>query len=134
MRLLLAKEEEAGREALLAQAVLKGKTKGYLHHPQLSRFRASASPSGSIAAYLRSVHAESLDRGYRFDATRIGRGRAAARIPVTRGQLGYEWRHLMKKLKTRDQKRRAFLATVKHPRPHPLFRAVRGGVADWEKI
>lgn len=28
------------REGLLAQAVLRGRTKGYLHHPQLERFRA----------------------------------------------------------------------------------------------
>ena len=32
------------REALLARAVLRGKTRGYRHHPQLHRFRASATP------------------------------------------------------------------------------------------
>jgi hypothetical protein len=30
----------AWREALLAQAVLAGATRGYRHHPQLDRFRA----------------------------------------------------------------------------------------------
>ena len=31
------------REALLAQAVLRGNTRGYLNHPQLLRFRQQAS-------------------------------------------------------------------------------------------
>ena len=121
------------REALLAQAVLKGKTKGYLHHPQLGRFRGSDSPAGSIVGYLRVVHAEAVTRGYDFNAAKIGRSRASGRIAVTRGQLDFEWRHLMNKLRTRDPKRRALLAGVRCPRPHPLFRVIRGGVADWEK-
>ena len=28
------------RDALLAQALLRGETRGYRHHPQLARFRA----------------------------------------------------------------------------------------------
>ena len=43
------------REGLLAQAVLRGRTNGYLHHPQLQRFRAQPSPLGAIADYLRAV-------------------------------------------------------------------------------
>ena len=54
------------REALLAQAVLRGRTRGYRHHPQLARFRDVASPCGGIAQYLRVVHAESLDTRLRF--------------------------------------------------------------------
>ena len=46
------------REALLAQAVLRCQTTGYLHHPQLDRFRAQAAPCGAIAEYLRGLHAE----------------------------------------------------------------------------
>lgn len=117
------------REALLAQAVLKGRTRGYRHHPQLLRFTTD-----SIAAYLRAIHSESLARGYRFDVAKIGRARRSGRLAVTRGQLDYEWRHLMRKLKTRDPKRRVALAGVKKPLSHPLFRVVRGGVASWEKV
>jgi hypothetical protein len=41
------------REGLLAQAVLTGKTKGYVHHPQLLRFQEQSSPVGFIAeAYV----------------------------------------------------------------------------------
>ena len=61
------------REALLARAVLQGKTKGYKHHPQLRRFQESPSPRRYIAAYLKEVHAEATRRGYRFDGKKIGR-------------------------------------------------------------
>jgi len=121
------------REGLLAQAVLKGKTNGYVHHPQLLRFKEQASPVGLIGEYLRAVYGEGLNRGYRFAAGKIGRSRAFKRLSVTRGQLDFEWRHLMVKLGKRDPKRKARLAAVMNPEPHPLFRVVRGAVAQWEK-
>ena len=43
------------REALLAQSVLRGATRGYRQHPQLVRFRRRPSPTGAIAEYLRAV-------------------------------------------------------------------------------
>jgi hypothetical protein len=43
------------REALLAQAVLRGNTRGYQNHPQLLRFRQQSSPLSAIASYLVSV-------------------------------------------------------------------------------
>jgi hypothetical protein len=122
------------REGLLAQAVLRGRTKGYVHHPQLERFRSRPSPTGAIAEYLRVVHAESVRRGYRFEARRIGRARSSGSIAVTRGQLEHEWEHLMGKLLTRDPERRAGFARLRRPKPHPLFRIVAGGVARWEKM
>jgi hypothetical protein len=121
------------REALLAQAVLKGKTKGYLHHPQLLRFRAQHSPLGSIGDYLRPVHEEAVTRGYRFAANKITRTRALEDLTVTRGQLEFEWHHLLEKLRIRDPQRLTRLAKVKRPRPHPLFRVVPGSVAGWER-
>ncbi len=122
------------REALLAQAVLAGKTKGYKHHPQLRRFQEASAPRAYIATYLRLVQAEATLRGYRFDAKRIGRGSAAGMQPlkVTRGQLEYEWKHLRKKLKVRDPEWRKDFGRIKIPRPHPLFRTFSGSVADWE--
>ena len=38
------------REALLAQAVLRGATRGYQKHPQLARLRQQPEPLLSIAA------------------------------------------------------------------------------------
>ena len=121
------------REALLAQAVLRGRTRGYKHHPQLLRFRAHASPVGCIGEYLRSVHEDAANRGYSFAAERITPARASGRLTVTRGQLECEWQHLLKKLRSRDPKRLTELRKIKRPKPHPLFRVVRGDVAPWEK-
>ena len=42
----------AWREALLAQAVLVGRTRGYRHHPQLRRFQAQLEPVDSVGAFL----------------------------------------------------------------------------------
>lgn len=122
------------REALLAQAVLQGKTKGYKHHPQLKRFQESPSPRRYIAAYLKEVHAEATRRGYSFDASKIGRATGVGRrsLKVTRGQLDYEWEHLDKKLRRRSPKWRKQLLSTRRSEPHPQFRIVRGGIADWE--
>jgi hypothetical protein len=121
------------REALLAQAVLRGQTAGYRHHPQLERFRAQPSPLGSLADYLREVHAEAARRGYRFARRKISPARGAGRLAVTRGQLEHEWCHLMTKLANRDPERYHRLGQVEHPEPHPLFEVVPGGTEPWEK-
>lgn len=122
------------REALLAQAVLRGETKGYRLHPQLQRFRAQACPHACIAEYLRAVHAESLERGCRFDRSKIVHRGTAARIDVTRGQLEFEWRHLLAKLEARAPGRFEALRETGEPSPHPLFRVVPGGIAEWERL
>jgi len=121
------------REGLLAQAVIAGKTAGYRGHPQLLRFRAQPSPLSFIAEYLRAVHAESAARGYRFDGRRIGRRRAPGQIDVPEGQMDFEWGHLMNKLAARAPERHRDLLAVTSPLPHPLFRVVPGGMAEWEK-
>jgi hypothetical protein len=121
------------REALLAQAVLRGRTNGYTHHPQLHRFRAQRSPVGAIAEYLRAVHAESVRRGYAFAARKIVPVHSTGAIAVTRGQLTHEWNHLMAKLAHRDPERRGDIARVSRPQPHPSFRVVPGRVEPWER-
>jgi hypothetical protein len=118
------------REALLAQAVLRGRTRGYRHHPQLARFE----DVGVIAEYLRGVHAESLVRGYGFSTGRISRARCSEVLAVARGQIDYEWEHLMRKLRTRDPSRAKLLRGVRRPRAHPLFRVIAGPVESWEKV
>jgi hypothetical protein len=120
------------REALLAQKVLRGLTRGYKHHPQLARFRAQPKPVAAIASYLAAVAAEASRRGYRFDARKIAAGRMRGKIAVTRGQLAYERGHLLRKLKVRSPKDHAVQRNAKL-KIHPLFRAAAGGVADWER-
>ncbi len=122
------------REALLAQAVLKGETRGYRHHPQLTRFRSQPAPEAAIAAYLEEVHREASRRGYQFDAAKIGRCRGKRLILVTRGQLHIEREHLLKKLLLRDPAAREALLAAGEPEPHPLFTAVPGEVETWERL
>jgi len=123
----------AWREALLAQKVLAGKTKGYRHHPQLARFKKTKNPLAKMGTYLSFLAEEASERGYEFDAAKIlkkSRGPLPS-MPVTRGQLRYEAGHLLNKLKVRDPERfRKFKRTAF--RPHPLFYPVRGSVEEWE--
>ena len=121
------------REGLLAQKVLLGKTKGYRHHPQLERFRAAANPAGAIGSYLRAIHDESLRRGYRFSGDKIVSRSRPTKITVTRGQLDYEWGHLLKKLKQRSPELYRSERTIASPEPHPLFRVRAGAKAAWER-
>ncbi len=121
------------REALLAQAVLAGKTRGYKNHPQLDRFRNIADPLAAISTYLWGVYQESLQRGYDFDITRISHRVGRQRIQVTRGQLAYEMEHLKGKLKMRDEVAFNEIKRVRIVKPHPMFDVVAGEVEDWEK-
>jgi hypothetical protein len=123
------------REALLAQAVLLGRTRGYTRHPQLQRFQASTDPLASIAAYLGAVADEATSRGYAFDTARIlPCERAASPIAETKGQLLYEWEHLGRKVERRSPAWYGERVVGARPTAHPLFRIVAGGVRDWERI
>ncbi len=90
------------REALLAQKVLQGRTKGYRHHPQLYRFLRCRTPLSTISAYLRAVQEEASRRGYSFDSSKIAGKRRPRLLSVTQGQLDFELRHLKAKLRHRD--------------------------------
>lgn len=136
------------REALLAQAVLLGRTRGYTHHPQLERFRSHACPAAAIGAYLSGVHHESVHRGYRFNADRIVCApqfddvgtpvEHVNHLEVTYGQLDFEWSHLQTKLAKRSPD---FLRSLspwqetpgKLLSVHPMFSAVPGPIAAWER-
>lgn len=121
----------AWREALLAQKVLGGGTRGYRSHPQLTRFRAAGDPLASIAAYLQGLADEGTRRGYNFDITRISAAPDFSRLNASLGQVRFEWDHLMSKL----EQRAPSLVVTPMPaeiRVHPLFLLVDGPVADWE--
>ncbi|MBN2659361.1 MAG: DNA lyase [Spirochaetales bacterium] len=120
------------REALLAQKVLAGQTKGYKNHPQLIRFRGTSDPLGAIAEYLSSVCDEADRRGYHFDRTKILPDRLGVKINVTEGQVAYEMEHLKKKLKVRDPSALEKILKLDKPVLHPLFTVVAGDVEDWE--
>lgn len=123
------------REALLAQNVLAGNTRGYKNHPQLNRFKETTNPLGAIASYLRIVAQEADIRGYHFDKSKISRKRYLGKIPVTAGQVDYEFEHLLRKLITRDPERYKILEHVRIKDVHPLFRKARSNkIEDWEIV
>ena len=122
------------REALLAQKVLGGLTKGYRRHPQLVRFRETPDPLRAISSFLWGVHEEAKVRGYNFDAGKIQYPKDEGKIRASDGQLQYERRHLLEKLKQRDIVIYRKLKSVTHPEAHPLFEIEPGGVASWEVL
>lgn len=123
----------AWREALLAQKVLAGKTRGYTGHPQLARFREHSRPTQAVAAFLTGIAEEAGRRGYAFDVTKIVRSEFTGQLEETSGQLLYEWKHLKRKLRGRAPDVYRRFRRISRPEPHPLFRIVPGGIRPWEK-
>ncbi len=121
------------REALLAQKVLEGKTKGYTNHPQLKRFKSHRFPQRAIVNYLLGIWKEARRRGYNFDPEKIGTKGKVEKIPVTRSQLKYEFGLLREKLKRRAPVMARQLASVKEIEPHPFFEVIEGAIEEWEK-
>lgn len=122
------------REVLLALHVLQGKTNGYRNHPQLLRFKNYSSPEEAINFYLSVVFGVASERGYHFDRGKLSEIKPLPQIPVTSGQLDYEWQHLLKKLKTRDPEFYKNNILLLQPRLHPLFFKIEGPVETWEKV
>ena len=120
------------RETLLAKHVLEGKTKGYRNHPQLIRFMNTEKPLEYINSYLTAIFIEASSRGYNFDGNKIDRKIKPVRIYVTCGQVEYEVKHLLKKLKVRDRIFYKELLTVKKIKTHPIFKVKRGAIENWE--
>lgn len=122
------------REALLARKVLIGETSGYRNHPQLVRFKRSASPLDAINRYLEAVYFEAEMRGYKFDRGKLGAYSIPITITVTTGQLEYETMHLLGKLHRRDPERYQRFKGVKMFDPHPMFVVVEGDIEEWEVV
>jgi len=124
------------REALLAKKVLEGKTKGYRNHPQLIRFKNSNNPLQLINVYLKFIYDEAKNRNYNFDFKKIELepGLKFQPIDVSEGQLLYEFRHLLAKLKIRCPEHFEKLKNIDKLQSNPVFRIVPGNVELWEKI
>ncbi len=116
------------REGLLARAVLRGRTRGYRHHPQLDRFRARRDPVAALDRYLSRVLDEARARGYGFDARKIRYAAAGPRFPVTAGQIRFEWRRLRAKILARTGR-----VPRGPPAPHPSLVVVPGPAEPWER-
>ena len=122
------------REALLAKSVLLGNTKGYVNHPQLERFKVQSSPVDCINQYLLFVWEESKKRKYKFNKCKISTFSTKTVIHVGKGQLEYEYQHLLNKLKIRDAVRFETLKDETYFLPHPMFHEIEGSIAPWEIV
>lgn len=121
------------REALLAQKVLQGLTRGYRNHPQLQRFRALEDPVEGIGSYLSALADEADVHRYRFNrALIVAPGPCTTTIDVHSGQLAYERWLLDTKLTVRGNA--GVRAAPGDLTPHPLFRTVPGSIEEWEKV
>jgi len=122
------------RETLLAKHVLEDKTKGYTNHPQLTRFKKLNNPLDGINQYLGFVFEEAVTRGYNFNKDKIAWDFTPTSMHVTTGQIQFEIKHLLKKLKVRDDKKYNEMLAHSEIIPHPLFKVVIGEIEDWEII
>ncbi len=122
------------RETLLAKHVLEGNTKGYKNHPQLKRFKESDRPLDAINFYLSEVYKEAVSRGYSFSVDKFSIIKKPLVITVTQGQVEYELKHLLSKLKAREPKLHKVLKRVVDIDVHPIFKVVNGAIESWEII
>jgi hypothetical protein len=122
------------RESLLAKKVLECKTKGYVNHPQLLRFRQTDDPIAYINAYLQEVLEEAINRGYKFDANKLDKVVSLPKLTVTDAQIEYEYQHLLKKLKQRSPDKYLQFSKLDSIVAHPLFKIVEGEIETWEKV
>ena len=89
----------------------------------------------NINAYLYGLYLEAESRGYKFAINKIDNLKILSRrIKVGNGQVAYEFRHLLNKLKVRDTKRYNEIKDIKQPEVHLLFNEVPGGAENWEKL
>jgi len=123
------------REWILARRVLEGKTRGYRNHPQLLKFKNYEKPLDLIDAYLYQIYLEANNRRYYFNISKIRVIELYGVSKVTRGQLIFEFNHLLKKLEKRNRKWFEKLKNLdpKEIESNPVFQIVEGNVEYWEK-
>lgn len=128
------------RESLLALNVLQGKTVGYKNHPQLDRFKKQRNPVQSICNYLHIICDEADKRGYKFNRNKIPLKYIEESIPVTIGQILYEYKFLGEKVLNRTgvwegkrinkfERHRAAMITNLY-----IFYVTDGDIEYWEKV
>lgn len=122
------------REGLLAKKVLEGKNKGYKNHPQLNRFKNHKKPLEAINAYLFDVYKEAERRGYNFDKNKIKFSEINDKITVTSGQVEFEFKHLLNKLKNRDIEQYQKIKHTKNIEVNSIFIVVPGRIEEWERL
>ena len=88
---------------------------------------------GAINYYLHNVWMEAMKRSYNFDKNKYIPVSNIEAIEVTLKQLDFERKHLLNKLKLRDEKKYNEIIVVKNFETHPLFNQIAGEIEPWEK-
>jgi hypothetical protein len=139
------------REALLCRAVINGKTKGYVNHPQVLRIKNHPQPCYFINFFLYQILEESRKRGFNFDNNIIlkelsGLGieglekmlnEPLQEMEVTEGQVEYEFNLLQKKLGEFSEQyalNEQMLYEEGEIKTNECFLKVPGNVMKFEKI
>ena len=91
-------------------------------------------PIEAINQYLSTIYNEAQKRGYNFSKEKIDMPLRKSVIKITDGQLQYERKHLLQKLKIRDKKKHSEFLTKKIIQPNPMFKVIEGDVEQWEKV
>ena len=76
---------------------------------------------------------EAKERGYAFDKSKIQQVRKAVSLTVTTGQIEYEWKNLLVKLKVRSPAFYQKGLNIEVPVAHPMFNVCTGDVELWER-
>jgi hypothetical protein len=122
------------REALLAQKVVQGKTKGWRTHPQLIRFQEHSSPLKAVGYYLLEIFKESVERNYKYNYSKIiCPEKDVKKVELTLGQLEYEFNLLQNRLKKRTPSKYLLNSRIGTIEAHPLFRLIDGPPELWER-
>lgn len=82
---------------------------------------------------MHHVATEAEARGYRFDRSRIAKVDLSVTLSVSRGQLRFEWGHLLEKLRRRAPDRWQLQLDLAY-RAHPMFEPVDGDIEPWERV
>lgn len=132
-------------ESNIASKCLYGQTdtwkrkNAWINHSQLDRFKFHFNPKSAISFYRLIVFADSLRRSYNYNIRLIQPlENIPDRIPVTEGQVLYEFTELYRRIEKRCP---AYIPVIQEYIEksggeidvHPLFYVVNGVIEPWEK-
>jgi hypothetical protein len=72
-----------------------------------------------------------MRRSYSFNR---GKYDLTLRIPVTEGQINYEFHYLLEKLKIRNPKMHAELLQIRIIEVNPIFFIIKSDLEEWERL
>lgn len=121
------------RSGILARKILLGEVTKTTNYPHLDRFKGANNPIKCLDHYMYFVLQEALERGYKYDPSKITIVKEFSwRMTTTKNQLRYEWKLLWRRVK---EKHPDYLLKMKKEAmtPHPFFRQIKGPVDPWEE-